>query len=106
VPSASFNCSSAARVLGSTLRGGGGTKGGLAANQRLGFAHRQPARHDLSRDSPLSDLVSRREERPGVAHRQGRGREIVPDLGRQAQQPDVVGDGRAILADSSTDLLL
>ena len=108
VPSASLQLFFGGAGVGVDLRGGGGGAGGrrFAADERFGFAHGQAARDDLARHAALRGFVGQREERARVAHRQRAGREVVADFDRQAQQPDVVGDRRAILADGGRDRFL
>ena len=78
----------------------------FAPHERFGFAHRQAARDDFARDAALRGFVGQREERARVAHRERAGRDFVADFGRQPQQPHVVGDRRAILADGGRDRFL
>ena len=75
-------------------------------DERFGLAHRELLGDDVARDAQLRGFVGEAEQRARVAHRQRAGATFVAHLVRQLQQPQVVGDRRAILADRVGDLFL
>ena len=79
---------------------------GFSARECLGFADGEGAGDDVAGELALRRIIGDTGDRPGVAHRQRARREVVSDLGGQAQQPQVVGDGRAVFADGGRNRFL
>ena len=111
VPSEMRSCSSAARVCTSFFGGGGCLVGAalvadLFLDERFGLAHREAARHDVARKTALIALGGSADNRARVAHRERAGGDVAAHFFGEFQQPQVVGDRRAILADLRGDVVL
>ena len=111
VPSDMRSCSSAARVCTSFF----GVTVGLSSprfvadlflDERFGLAHREAARDDVARQAALIALGGERDDRARVAHRERAGGDVAAHFFGQLQQAQIVGDGRAILADLHGDVVL
>ena len=111
VPRRSLRRSSAARVWTSAGFGSAALARRLARfdellDERFGLAHREAARDDVARRAPLIGFVGERQQRARVPHRQAARRDLGPHFVGQLEQPQEVGDRRAILADGGRDVFL
>ena len=70
----------------------------FAPHERLGLAHGQPAGEHLARDAALRRLVGERQQRSRVAHVELTSGHLTANIRRQAQQPQIVRDGRAVFS--------